>query len=394
MKIAIFTNNYLPNPYGVSGSVESFRKEFERLGHEVYIFAPRWKGFADKNPRVFRYPAVETNVKIKFPIAIPYSSKINKILSNLNLIIIHSQHPNLLGSAAARWAKKKNIPLVFTWHTLYDQYAHFAPFVPPKIAIWWAIRNARNYANKCDAVIVPTPSVGEIIKKWGVTNKNITAIPTGVEEEQFANPNRESVRKKYGIKYDEVLLLVVTRLTEEKNMEFLVEAAAGILRDNKNTKFMICGDGNLKEGLMKKVANVELSEKVIFVGIVPDSEKKNYYSAGDIFVYASKSETQGMVLTEAMYSGLPIVAVRATGVKDIIEDGKTGFLVSENKKEFGEAVQKLIDDEYLRKKFGEEAKRIAQEKYTSLVCAGKMIEIYEQAIEKSRTLKNSRFIGS
>ena len=95
-----------------------------------------------------------------------------------------------------------------------------------KFAAWWAIRNARNYANKCDAVITPTPSVGKIIKKWGVTNENITAIPTGVEEKQFANPDRESVRKKYGVKNDELLLFVMTRLTAEKNMEFLVECGS------------------------------------------------------------------------------------------------------------------------------------------------------------------------
>jgi len=404
MKIAIFTNNYLPNPFGVSGSVESFRKEFERMGNEVYIFAPRRKDYHDKNPRVFRYPSIETNVKIKFPIAIPYSPKINKILDNLKLDIIHSQHPNLLGSAAAHWAKKKNIPLVFTWHTLYDQYAHFAPFVPPKIAIWWAIRNGRNYANKCDVVIVPTPSVGEIIKKWGVANKNITAIPTGVEGHQFSAPDGNAIWEKYGVKSDEILLFVMTRLTEEKNMEFLVDAVLEIIRNNKNihprtnsahdskeiefhkkigvgVKFMICGDGNLKNILEKKVADAGLGEKVIFSGIVSNSEKKNYYAAGDIFVYASKSETQGMVLTEAMYAGLPIVAVRAMGVKDIVENNKTGYLVGENKQEFSIAVQKLIDDEYLRKKFGEEGKKVTREKYTSEVCAKKMLEIYEKVIK-------------
>lgn len=389
MKIGIFTNNYLPNSYGVSGSVESFRKEFEVFGHEVYIFAPRWKEYKDENPQVFRYPAFETNVKIKFPIAIPYSSKISKILDNLKLDIIHSQHPNLLGSAAARWAKKKNIPLVFTWHTLYDQYAHFAPFVPKKLAMWFMIQNARNYANKCDQIVVPTPSVREILKKWGVTNKNIVAIPTGVEEEQFENPDRTVIREKYGVKGDEILLFVMTRLTEEKNMEFLVDAALEIIRNNKNAKFMVCGDGNLKNTLEKKVADAELGEKIVFPGIVSNSEKKNYYAAGDIFAYASKSETQGMVLTEAMYSGLPIVAVKATGVRDIIENDKTGFLVSEDKEEFANAVQKLIDDESLRKKFGEKAKKIAREKYTARVCAEKMIEVYEKVIEKSRTLKNS-----
>jgi glycosyltransferase involved in cell wall biosynthesis len=412
MKIAIFTNNYLPNPYGVSGSVESFRKEFERLGHKVYIFAPKWKGYDDewrldlhsgdpisKRMRVFRYPAIETNIKIKFPIAIPYSRKISSILKNIDLDIIHSQHPNLLGSAAMRWARRKKIPLVFTWHTLYDQYAHFVPFVPRKAAAWWATRNARNYANRADAVITPTSSVINIIRKWGVTNKNITSIPTGVEEKQFENPDRKAVREKYGVKDDEILIFVMTRLTAEKNVEFLVEAVLDIFKNNKKihpvksreagatssqfnrVKFMICGEGNLKNSLTKKVANAGLGEKVIFAGIVSGSEKKNYYAAGDIFVYASKSETQGMILTEAMYSGLPIVAVRATGVEDIIEDGKTGFLVSEDKEEFGVAVQKIIDDEDLRKKFGEEAKKVARERYISRVCAEKMLKVYEKAIK-------------
>ncbi len=384
MRIAIFTNNYLPNPYGVSGSVESFRKEFERLGHEVYIFAPRWKGYQDKNPRVFRYPSIDIEIKIKFPLAIPCSLKNRKILENLHLDIIHSQHPNLLGGAAARWARKKNIPLVFTWHTLYDRYAHFVPFVPRRLAAWWAIRNARNYANRANAVVVPTPSAAEIIREWRLTNKNIMAIPTGVEEEQFENPDRENIRGKYNIKDDEILLFVMTRLTNEKNVEFLVDAALPILKKNNRTKFMICGEGNLKEKLMKKVSQTGLKEKVIFVWIVSDSEKKDYYAAGDIFVYASKSETQGMILTEAMYSGLPIVAVRATGVRDIVEDGQTGFLVSENKEGFAEAVQKLIVDENLRRRFSEEARKVAWKKYTSKICGKKLLDLYRITI-KQRT---------
>jgi glycosyltransferase involved in cell wall biosynthesis len=382
MRIAIFTNNYLPNPYGVSGSVESFRHEFERFGHEVFVFAPRWKGYQDKNPRVFRYPAFETNIKIKFPIAIPYSREVSSILENINLDVVHSQHPNLLGSAAARWARRKNIPLVFTWHTLYDQYAHFVPFVPRKLAAWFAIRNAGNYANKCDAVVTPTPSVAKIIKNWGVANENIVSIPTGIEEEQFASPDGAVVRKKHNIKDDEVLLFVMTRLTAEKNVEFLVGAALDVLKKNTKTKLMVCGEGNLKEKLMQRVEDAGMKERAVFVGIVSDDEKKNYYAAGDIFVYASRSETQGMVLTEAMYSGLPIVAVRATGVKDIVEDGRTGFLVREGKKDFGEAVQKLVSDADLRTRFGEKAARVAREKYTSKVCAKKMLEVYKKAIDK------------
>jgi len=381
MKIAIFTNNYLPNPYGVSGSVESFRKVFEKMGHEVFIFAPRWKGYIDKNPNVYRYPAFETNVKIKFPLPIPYSRKISRTLENMDIDIIHSQHPNLLGSAAARWARRKNIPLVFTWHTLYDQYAHFVPFIPRRIAAWWTIRNARIYANCCDMVVTPTPSVIEIIRNWGVTNKNVVAMPTGVEEGQFSDPNREAIRKKYNINDDEILLLLVSRLTAEKNTAFLVNSLSEILRKNNLVKFMICGDGDQKSRLAEIFAEKGVAGKVIFVGIVSDEIKKNYYAAGDIFVYASKSETQGMILTEAMYSGLPIVAVRATGVRDIVENGKTGFLVAEDKKEFQDAVQNLIDDAVLRKNFSEAAKKVANEKYTAKVCAENMIRLYKKIVK-------------
>lgn len=387
MKIGIFTNNYLPNPYGVSGSVESFRKKFESQGHEVFIFAPKWKGYRDKNPRVFRYPSVNIKVKIKFPLAIPYSRKISRIIQKIDLDVIHSQHPNLLGSAAMHWAKKKRVPLIFTWHTLYDQYAHFAPFIPRKLAAWWTIHNAKNYANRCDAVITPTPSVIEKIRNWGVTNKNIKVIPTGVEEKQFENPDGEIVRKKYGIRKDEILLILISRLTAEKNVLFLADAIADVLKKNGRTKFLLCGDGDLKEQMIGIMAKRGAGDKLISVGIISDAEKKNFYAAGDIFVYASKSETQGMILTEAMYSGLPIVAVRATGAKDIVESGHTGFLVPEDKHEFQAAVERLINDENLRSKFSEEAKKVTREKYTSRVCAKKMMEVYRNTISLKPQLK-------
>lgn len=395
MNIGIFTNNYLPNPYGVSGSIESFRKQFEKAGHRVFIFAPRWKGYKDENPnacppsatplgvgrRVFRYPSLDIKIKFRFPLAIPYSRELDRIISQLYLDIIHSQHPNLLGTAARKWARKKNIPLVFTWHTLYDQYAHFAKFIPQKIAANYIIKKAVKYANACDQVIVPTESVKGIIKKWGVSNKNIEAIPTGVEEEFYQNANRNSMREKYGIKSDEILLLLVSRLTAEKNVEFLLDAVIEILQNRNNVKFLIAGDGNLVSKLRKMVMGGGVGEKVIFEGIIPRSEIKNYYAAGDIFVYASKSETQGMIITEAMYAGLPIVAVNATGICDLVENNINGFLVSEDKNEFAEAVNKLIDDSNLRNGFSEASGRIAREKYTDKVCAEKMMEVYEHLIK-------------
>jgi glycosyltransferase involved in cell wall biosynthesis len=383
MRIAIFTNNYLPNPYGVSMSIESFRSEFEKRGHTVYIFAPQTKGYVDKNPNVFRFSSFDINYKISFPLAIPFSQRIDKILEKLEIDIIHSQHPNLLGNAAKKWAKKKNVPLVFTWHTLYDKYMNFVPLIPNAWAAKWAIRNAVRYANKCDQVIVPTKSIKQIIESWGVTNKNILDIPSGVNEKEFENLQGAEVRKKYNIAENETLAFIIGRLTAEKNVDFLMRAMSIALKQKPELKFMISGEGYAVEFMQKIAKENKVENQVIFTGLIPHAEIKNYFAAADFFVYASKSETQGMILTEAQYMGLPIVAVNATGAKDIIQNDETGFLTSENEKEFSDAVIKLSENAELRKKFSENAKKIAKENYTASVCAEKMLAVYKKLLSKN-----------
>ncbi|HAS00156.1 MAG: Glycosyl transferase group 1 [Candidatus Moranbacteria bacterium GW2011_GWC2_37_73] len=383
MRIAIFTNNYLPNPFGVSMSIESFRREFEKLGHTVYIFAPEFKGYVDENKNVFRYPALDLKFKnIRFPIAISYSYRIDRILSKLEIDVIHSQHPNLLGWQAKRWAKKKNVPLVFTWHTLYDQYAHFAPLVPRRLAAWWTIKNAVGYANVSDQIITPTPSVTEIIRSWGVKNKKIESIPSGVEESEFENAEGIEIRKKLEIASDETVLFFIGRITAEKNLTFLMNAVAKVLLKNKKVKFLVCGGGDYISVMQKIALENGVSDQVIFTGLIANNDRKNYFAAADIFVHASKSETQGMILTEAMYMGVPIVAVSATGVKDLITNQINGLLVKENEVDFANAVERLINDNDIRRKFSENAKKIAKENYTASICAKKMLEVYQKTIEQ------------
>lgn len=384
MNIGIFTNNYLPNPYGVSVSIESFRKEFEKMGHEVYVFAPLTKGYKDSNPNVFRYPSIDIKYKISFPLAIPYSRCVSDIIKDLDLDVIHSQHHTLLGGAAAKWAKRKNVPLIFTWHALYDKYVHFAPLIPKKLATWWIIRQAVKYADKCDAVITPTDSVGEIIRKWGVKNNNVISVPTGIEEDIYQDPDGQSIRNEYGLENDEILLISVARISAEKNIEFLFRAVIETLKSVSKAKFLIAGEGHMVPMLKGMASENGLEKRVIFAGLVDKKKLKHYYAAGDIFVYSSKSETQGMIVTEAMYMGLPIVAVRAPGIKDQVQDGVNGYLVSENVEEFDRALRKLIAHGNLRKEFSEKSGLIAREDYTSSVCARKLLKVYENAVEKKR----------
>lgn len=382
MNIAIFTNNYLPNPYGVTTSIESFRKGFESLGHRVYIFAPKYEGYRDENRNVFRYPSIDINYKIRFPLPIPYSLEIEKKLDKLNIDIIHSQHSNLLGSVAWRWAKKKNIPIVFTWHTIYDKYTHYTPIIPQKFSAYWIIKNSVKYANKVDKIIIPTESVRNIINNWGVKNKDIEAVPTGVDEDFFVAANGQRIREMLGIEKNKKIILSISRLTEEKSVVFLVEEVVEVLKKNSDVVFILGGDGYLKEELLKIVNESGVGEQVFFVGLIDKGQIKDYMDAGDIFVYASKSETQGTIITEAMYMGLPILAVDSLGVGDLIENNKTGILVSNKKNDFLNNLNKLLTDSELALALGKNAKKEASVKYTSRICAERMIAIYEGLIKK------------
>ena len=380
MNIAIFTNNYLPNHYGVTNSIESFRKQFEKMGHTVYIFAPAYKNYTDNNPNVFRYPALDVRYRIKFPIPIPYSRKIGRKIKELKIDIIHSQHPNLLGTVAYRLAKKRKIPLIFTWHTLYDMYVSYVPFPFSKLAKFWIIGNAVKYANKVDQVIVPTNSVKKIIKEWGVKNKNIIDIPTGVEEKFFDNSDAKKIRKKLKISSDKKIILSISRLTEEKNVSLLLKMVAGVLQKRKDTIFVLGGEGYLLKKLKEEAKNLGVNEKIIFPGVIKKNEIKNYFAMADIFVYASKSETQGMIISEAMFAGLPIVALDASGVRDLVLSGETGKLILENE-QFEKELRKILDNNDLLKKFSQKAKERAEQKYTDKVCALKMLDVYKKLLK-------------
>jgi glycosyltransferase involved in cell wall biosynthesis len=233
-------------------------------------------------------------------------------------------------------------------------------------------------------VIVPTRSVEPIIRSWGVNNPKIAAIATGVEEYLFENADGGKIKNKFGIKDDEIVLFLNCRLTGEKNTEFLFRSVIPVLQKNKKIKFLIIGGGYLKEVLQKMTAATGVGEQTIFVGEVKKGEVKNFYAAADIFVYASKSETQGMIITEALYMGLPVVAVDATGICDLVRNEIDGLLVSENEEEFAGAIMRLINDGSLRKKMGGSGAEHARDNFTDKVCTQKLLAVYEEAIKESR----------
>lgn len=381
MNIAIFTNNYLPNPYGVSTSVEGFRQSLIARGHTVYIFAPRW--FDDitnvDKKNIFRYPAIKVPTKVDFSLVVPYSAHIDEQIEQMDFDIIHAQHPNLLGATAQKWARKKKVPLVFTWHSLYDRYAHYMPFVPEKISAHLAMNNATEFANTCDHVIVPTQSIVPIIVQAGVNHDRISVVPSGVDEKLFANSQGKKIRKKYHITDDQIVLTTVSRLTEEKNVIFLAKHIAHVLYKNPHVVFLCAGEGDLQGKMQDIFVQKNVMHQVFFAGKVARDVVKDYLAAGDIFVYASTSETQGTIVTENMYIGRPIVGVNQNGVGSLIDHHVNGCATQENNT-FAQHVQDLIDDKDVRERYGESAYITAHKKYTTDACTQKLLDVYAQTM--------------
>ncbi len=386
MHIGIFTNNYLPNPYGVSASVEGFRKGLIAAGHRVSVFAPTWHGqkYTDAQD-VYRYPSLAVPTKVAFSLVVPYAPKLDKKIEACDFDIIHAQHPNLLGTQAHRWAKQKDIPLIFTWHSLYDRYAHYVPFVPEAFAGKWMMKTARAFAQSADHVIVPTASVQKIILQQGLSHKRIHIIPSGVDEELFAHADGHHIREQYNIPTQAQLIVSISRLTKEKNVRFLAHAIKKVLAQNPQTYFLFGGEGDLLIELKKILYSKNIphsTQRVIFPGKIARSDVKNILAAADLFVYASTSETQGTIITEAMYMGVPIVAVRASGVEDLIVEGTTGILTREATSDLSYAVLRCLSDRHAHQSCGQKARAYAKKHYTVTACTKKLIDVYSQAIDE------------
>lgn len=379
MKIGIFTNNYRPITGGLTTSIVGFEKGLEAKGHEVFIFAPRFPNYSDSQKNIYRYPSINLRYKTTYPLAIPFSRRNSKIIKNLGLDIIHSQHPQLLGWAAGQWAKKLKIPLVFTNHTRYESYTHYIPVIPQSLLKWLAVKTSTDYANSCNTVIAPTGEIKDILLKNGVTS-HVEVIPSGIDIAKFSNldkkRSRSEIRKSYGIEEKETLLLCIDRIAPEKNLEFLLRVFQKIKSENKLVRFMLVGDGPSLPEIKRLAEKLGIIDKMTFPGLIALERIAQYYASGDIFIHSSLTETQGLITVEAMASSLPVVAIKATGVCDLIKTGHSGILTGNSEEEFSQAVLKLIDDENYRTRLGENAFREAQN-YSIENSTEKLISVYQ-----------------
>jgi len=243
-----------------------------------------------------------------------------------------------MGSTAVRLARSREIPLVFTHHTMWDHYTHYAAAADSPAASKFVGALVAGYANLCDAVIAPSRSVKALLRERGVETR-IEVIPTGVEVERYSRGNGRQFRRKHGIPETARVIGYVGRLAPEKNLEFLSAAVARFLALDGGAHFLVVGSGPSEEEIRNTLADAGGADRLHLAGLCEEQELINAYHAMDVFAFASQTETQGMVLTEAMAAGKPVVALDGPGVRDVVRDRVNGRLVSvEHRQVFAQAL--------------------------------------------------------
>lgn len=341
MKIVMFTNTYSPHVGGVARSVHGLARGLREVGHDVLVVAPTYPDAKESTDEVVRMAALQDFTGSDFALPSPLSWSLTNRLDDFAPDIIHSHHPFLLGGTALRISAMRNLPVVYTNHTRYDLYGHYV-IQNSDIMKRLALSLTTGYCDLCDAVIAPSNSTADFLIEQSVQSP-ITVIPTGVNIVPLGNVDISLERKKLGIPEGVFLVGHVGRLVQEKNLTYLANALVLFLKSNECAHALVVGDGVMAEPMAEIFAKGGVSERVRLTGVLTGSQLTKAYAVMDVFAFSSKSETQGLVLTEAMATGAPVVTLDTAGARDVVEDGNNGFLLPENASEnlFAEALSQM-----------------------------------------------------
>jgi glycosyltransferase involved in cell wall biosynthesis len=374
MNILLMTNTYKPMVGGLERSVSNFTKEFREAGHRVIIVAPELPDMKAEED-VIRIPAFQHYNGSDFSVQLPIQGTLTKALGDFCPHIVHSQHPFLIGDTALRIASKYNVPLVFTHHSLYEENVHYMPGNIEALKRFM-IELSTGYANLADHVFAPSESVMQMLKDRGVTTA-IDVVPTGIYADQFARGAGKTFRKKFNIPENAYVVGHVGRLAPEKNLEFATRAVAQYLKKEPNAHFLIGGTGPSEGDIKEIMAREGIADRLHLAGMLKGKDLANAYHAMDVFVFASQSETQGLVITEAMAAGIPVVAVDAPGVREVVKDSLNGrLLANESLEDFVAGLVWLKKQPASRVKKIKKACKDTAQLFLMKDCAQRALKIY------------------
>ncbi|HZH99379.1 MAG TPA: glycosyltransferase [Fimbriimonadaceae bacterium] len=380
LRIAIFSDSALPILNGVSVSIQSLVSELRNQGHSVTIFTAKSPGYKDSDPNIYRFPAIETPWTKGYPLAYPPFMGTLRKFRRHTFDVIHTHTPFTIGFVGLRWAESHEIPIVSTYHTLYDRYAHYIPFFPRRYIRFKIAKHTNFYYNHVDHVITPSVASYKWLRRHSVTTPT-SVVPTGTPPRGFID--RAEMRHRLGIPPGQRIMLYVGRIAREKNLPALFAMAARVIAEEPDVRLWLVGDGPYRQEALAMARELGIGDRVQFVGFVPREHVDRYYAAADLFVFSSITETQGLVVQEAMTYGLPAIAVAGGGASAAIQNGENGFVAKNEVEDFTAHVLRVLRDEDLFSRLSEGASRTVRS-YTTADMARAVLQVYGKVIHSKR----------
>ncbi|MGI6578630.1 MAG: glycosyltransferase [Saccharofermentanales bacterium] len=330
MRIGLFVDTYYPEISGVATSVYELRNSLLEEGHEVFVFTVSNSevdpaDFSEIN--TYRIPSMPLVTLKERRIGIPFLKNYLKIIKKLKLDLIHTHTEFSLGSLGKRAAAKFKLPHIHTYHTLYENYVHYFKVPENDFTFKLVGRFVKNFTENCDLIIVPTVKVVDIMERYKI-EKPLKVIPTGLDLDKFRNIDWKRVakiRSRYGIETDDTVLISICRISQEKKLDKIIRFFRELAQTTSKIKLLIVGDGPAKTELEELSAQLGLKDKVIFTGYANREIIQDYYAAGNIFVSASQSETQGLTYVEALAVGIPLLVRQDTCLENVLYHKQNGY---------------------------------------------------------------------
>ncbi|MDR5708379.1 MAG: glycosyltransferase family 4 protein [Armatimonadota bacterium] len=376
--MALFSDSYRPRLSGVVHSVAALVRALRRRGVRAHLFAPAHPGYRDPEPDVHRLRAFRLPQYPDFPLLVPVQPGMMRRIQAIGPAVIHVHSPFTAGRLGLGAARALGVPLIFTHHTLYPEYVHYIPWIPRAVAARLVRAHVVRFCNRCDAVIAPSRAVRDLLRAQGVRSR-IEVIPTAALDLEGIARIPPADRRVLGIPPHRVLLVYVGRLAREKNLDLLLEAFARAC-NARPLHLLLVGHGPQRTELERRAREAGILDRVTFAGALPHEEALAWMKASDVFVFASRTETQGLAVVEAMACGLPVTAVRATGTSETVTHGQTGLLVDPDPEALASAMARLVDQPGLQRELAEQA-RAAATQWSEAAQAERVLALYRSVQE-------------
>lgn len=384
MKILFVSDVYFPRVNGVSTSIETFRRNLHLLGHTVHLIAPAYGTPAADETNILRVPAraVPLDPEDRF---MRYGWVMQRLeqLRSEHYDLIHIQTPFVAHYLGVKLSQLLGIPCIETYHTFFEEYLHhYIPLLPKSLTRFLAKRFSRHQGNSLDGMVVPSKPMLQVLKAYGITTPT-EVIATGIEPQSFVLGNRSLFREQIGIAPERPVLLFVGRVAHEKNIGFLLKVVAQVRNDVPDVLFIIAGEGPARASLEQEVKMLGLANSVRFIGYLDrHTELNNCYRAADIFIFSSRTETQGLVLLEAMAQGVPVVSIAEMGTRDVLKDGIGVWIAQEDLADFSGKVVTLLRQGQMRRELGDGGRDYANE-WSAKRQAQRMLSFYNTVIDRA-----------